>query len=237
MKYFWAGPTRVWLCLVIRLFLPTCLYLRNYTPSLFLSPCKEKHITVTLTAKTDILNNMSDYFIPTTLRSAAYNWVNVLYPWHKARSRIPCFHMWFWDQCMLFYKVLYMKNKKLISTRRYLLEKSTWWLFSVTNRFPYFHPVRPERARFEQRGGVSGLAVSSGPLLCILSDLLQWTHQEGGNNSRWLLCLSSLLARITLQIYTELDPEKCFQLLAAGVNLLCWAYWKWTPRTLNKATK
>lgn len=44
-------------------------------------------------------------------------------------------------------------------------------------------------------------------------------------------------ARITLQIYTPPDPEKCFQLPPAGVNLLCWADWNGTPRTLDKATK
>lgn len=169
------------------------------------------------------------------LQSAAYNWVNVLYPWHKARSRIPCFHTWFWDQCF--------------STRSYTWRTKSWfwsgdisWKKALGGSFQSiidFHTSTQSVLKEHglNRGGVSGLAVSSGPLLCILSDLLQWTHQEGGNNSHWLLCLSSLLARITLQIYTELDPEKCFQLLAAGVNLLCWAYWKWTPGTLNKATK
>lgn len=44
-------------------------------------------------------------------------------------------------------------------------------------------------------------------------------------------------ARITLQIYTAPDPEKCFQLPPAGVSLLCWANWNGTPRTLDKATK
>lgn len=44
-------------------------------------------------------------------------------------------------------------------------------------------------------------------------------------------------ARITLQIYTPPDPEKCFQLPPAGVNLLCWADWNETPRTLDKAIK
>lgn len=44
-------------------------------------------------------------------------------------------------------------------------------------------------------------------------------------------------ARITLQIYTAPDPEKCFQLPPAGVNLLSWPNWNGTPWTLDKATK
>lgn len=141
-----------------------------------------------------------------------------------------------WDQCRLFYKV---KNKKLILTRGYLLVKTKKALGGSFQTLIDFHTSIQSVVKKHglNRGGVSGSAVSLGPQLCIPSDLLQWTHQEEGNNSHWLLCLSSLLARITLQIYTELDPEKCFQLLAAAVNLLCWAYWKWTPQTLNKATK
>lgn len=64
------------------------------------------------------------------------------------------------------------------------------------------------------------------------------------NSSRWRattpidFCVCHLWpARITLQIYTPPDPEKCFQLPPAGVNLLCWADWNGTPRTLDKATK